>query len=163
MRSVIIRRATAADAAALAVLEAACFPPAEAAPAESIRARLDAFPEWFWVGEDGGRLVSCVNGMRSSERDLADAMYADASLHEPDGPRLMVFGVLTAPERQGEGLASEVMQQAVADCRVAGLQELVLTCKPRLIGFYERFGFLDEGVSVSEHGGAVWHQMRLEL
>ena len=37
----------------------------------------------------------------------------------------------------------------------------MLTCKERLIGFYARFGFVDEGVSASTHGDVVWHQMRL--
>ena len=42
-----------------------------------------------------------------------------------------------------------------------GRKGLVLTCKDKLVGFYERFGFVSEGVSSSEHGGAVWYQMRL--
>ena len=40
---------------------------------------------------------------------------------------------------------------------------VVLTCKPRLVPFYTKFGFIDEGVCPSVHGGAVWHQMRLEF
>ncbi len=42
-----------------------------------------------------------------------------------------------------------------------GRKGLVLTCKEALIHYYAKFGFLDEGVSSSQHGGAVWHQMRL--
>jgi hypothetical protein len=30
-----------------------------------------------------------------------------------------------------------------------------------MISFYERFGFVNEGLSESEHGGAPWYQMRL--
>ena len=29
--------------------------------------------------------------------------------------------------------------------------------------FYERFGFVSEGESASQHGGAVWYQMRLNF
>ena len=39
----------------------------------------------------------------------------------------------------------------------------MLTCKAGLRGLYARFGFVDEGVSGSTHGGVVWHQMRLRF
>ena len=37
----------------------------------------------------------------------------------------------------------------------------MLTCKERLLSFYRQFGYRNEGVSGSEHGGAVWYEMRL--
>ena len=38
----------------------------------------------------------------------------------------------------------------------------VNTCKEKLVSYYAKFGFLDEGVSEkSTHGNAEWHQMRL--
>ena len=37
----------------------------------------------------------------------------------------------------------------------------VLTCKDRLVHYYETFGYRSEGVSASTHGGAVWYDMRL--
>ena len=38
---------------------------------------------------------------------------------------------------------------------------MVLACKEEKIHFYEKFGFVNEGVSKSKHGGARWYQMRL--
>ena len=38
-----------------------------------------------------------------------------------------------------------------------------MTCKDRLIGFYERFGYKNLGLSQSVHGGAVWYDMILEF
>ena len=41
---------------------------------------------------------------------------------------------------------------------------VVLTCKDRLIHYYEKFGFVNEGLTAkSTHGGAEWYQMRLYL
>ena len=41
---------------------------------------------------------------------------------------------------------------------------VVLTCKDRLIHYYEKFGFVNEGLAAkSTHGGAEWYQMRLSL
>lgn len=42
-----------------------------------------------------------------------------------------------------------------------GRAGVVLTCKERLIPYYERFGFRNEGLSASTHGGETWYQMRL--
>ena len=43
-----IRTASLADAAALAAVEAACFPPAEAATAAEITDRLAYYADHFW-------------------------------------------------------------------------------------------------------------------
>ena len=60
-----IRTATPADLAAVTALEAACFPPAEAAGEASFQARLAAFPDSFWLLVEGGRVLAMVNGERS--------------------------------------------------------------------------------------------------
>jgi len=49
----------------------------------------------------------------------------------------------------------------VEQARQQGRKGLVLTCKEHLLHFYGKVGFVDEGISDSTHGGAVWHKMRL--
>ena len=52
----------------------------------------------------------------------------------------------------------------LAFCVWRGMRRgLILTCKDRLIGFYEGFGYKSLGVSQSVHGGAVWYDMILEF
>lgn len=159
----MIRTATLADLEALAQVEAACFPPAEAATREEFRARLAAYPDHFWLIYDRGRLVSFVNGMVTDEADLRDEMYQDASLHREDGAWQMIFGVNTIPEARRQGYAMELLRRVVHDARAQGREGLVLTCKAALLDYYARLGFVSEGVSRSVHGGAVWHQMRLRF
>lgn len=88
-------------------------------------------------------------------------MYDDATQHDSHGAWQMIFGVDTAPLYQHHGYASMLMQQVIEDTRARGRKGLVLTCKDRLVGFYARFGYKDEGISGSTHGNVVWHQMRL--
>lgn len=90
-------------------------------------------------------------------------MYADAAQHDPHGAWQMVFGVDTAPEYRHCGYASALMRRVIEDARQAGRAGLVLTCKDRLVGFYARLGYVDEGISESTHGNVVWHQMRLRF
>ena len=156
-----LRKGTMEDLAAVAHVEAVCFSAAEAAPMESFRRRLESFPDCFWLLWDGEALVSVVNGMASDESDLRDDMFHDADLHQPDGDWLMIFGVATIPEYQRHGCAAQVLRQVIEDTKARGRKGLVLTCKEFRVSYYAKFGFVDEGVSQSEHGGAVWHQMRI--
>ena len=59
-----IRTASMADLTAVAAVEAACFPAAEAATEADFAKRLAVYPEHFWLLEDDdGNLISFVNGM----------------------------------------------------------------------------------------------------
>jgi GNAT superfamily N-acetyltransferase len=158
-----IRTGTPADLAAVTAAEAVSFPPAEAAGEESFRARLAVYPDHFWLLEDEGRVVAFVDGMATDEPTLRDEMYCRADLHREEGAWQMIFGVVTVPEYRRRGCAAMLLRRAIADARAQGRRGLVLTCKERLTDYYARFGFRDEGVSPSEHGGVVWHQMRLEF
>ena len=157
-----IRHATSADVKTLATIENECFPPAEAASLDAIRERVAAYPECFWLLCDAkGAIISFINGFVTDRRDLEDDMYEDASQHNPRGTWQMIFGVDTAPCYQHHGYASLLMRRVIEDAHAAGRKGLVLTCKERLVGFYARFGYVDEGISDSTHGDVIWHQMRL--
>ena len=54
-----------------------------------------------------------------------------------------------------------MLERVIADARAQGRRGCVLTCKNKLVHYYEKFGFVNEGVSQSTHGGAVWYDMRL--
>ena len=159
--SMTIRTATMDDLDAIAEVEARCFPPAEAADRASFQRRLEAFRDHFWLLFEDGALVSVVDGCVTDTPDLTDAMYEDASLHDEHGAWQMLFGVETVPERQGRGCAGRLLRHVIGVARAQGRRGLVLTCKERLIPFYARFGFVEEGLSQSVHGDAVWYQMRL--
>ena len=158
----IIRTANMEDLDAVASVEALCFPPAEAATKEAFAQRLQYYADHFWLMFDGDRLVSFVDGFVTDQEDLEDEMYERASMHDENGAWQMIFGVNTIPDCRKKGYAGLMIQRAIDDARKQGRKGLVLTCKPKLVSYYGRFGFVDEGVSEkSVHGNAVWHQMRL--
>lgn len=158
----IIRTANMEDLDAVASVEALCFPPAEAATKEAFAQRLQYYADHFWLMFEGDRLVSFVDGFVTDQEDLEDEMYERASMHDENGAWQMIFGVNTIPDCRRKGYAGLLIQRAIDDARKQGRKGLVLTCKPKLVSYYGRFGFVDEGVSEkSVHGNAVWHQMRL--
>ena len=159
---VVIRTATMDDLNQIARVEAECFPAAEAAGITEFKERLEHYADHFWLMFEGDKLISFVDGFVTDEPDLRDEMYADASLHNPNGAWQMIFGVNTIPSHRRHGYAGQLIQRAIADAKAQGKKGLVLTCKPEKVVYYTKFGFKNEGISKnSTHGGAVWHQMRL--
>lgn len=158
-----IRKATIDDLNEITEVEARCFPVAEAASKESFKQRLEVFPNCFWLLEDNGKIISFINGMVINEQIISDEMFADATLHQENGAWQAIFGVNTLPEYRYLGYASKVMKVVIEDARNQGRVGCVLTCKEQLIPFYERFGFVNYGLSKSNHGGAIWFDMRLEF
>ena len=156
------RTAVLADLPAVTAVEAACFPAAEAATEADFAKRLAVYPNHFWLMEDNnGSLVSFVNGLVTDEPHLRDEMYADAELHNESGAWQMIFGVNTLPAYRRQGLAEQVLRQVIEDAKAQGRKGCVLTCKEKLLHYYGKLGFVNEGVSQSTHGGVVWYEMRL--
>ena len=159
-----IRKGTLKDLEAIAAVEAACFPAAEAATAEEFAGRLQQYGDHFWLLWEGERLLAFVDGFCTDTPDLTDEMYADAALHDENGAWQMIFGVNTLPAYRRNGYAGKLLKRAIAEAKEQGRRGVVLTCKEKLLHYYAKFGFKDEGVSdKSTHGNAVWHQMRLSL
>ena len=157
-----IRTAARAALPAVTAVEAACFPAAEAATEADFAKRLAVYPNHFWLMEDNnGSLVSFVNGLVTDEPHLRDEMYADAGLHNENGAWQMIFGVNTLPAYRRQGLAEQVLRQVIEDAKAQGRKGCVLTCKEKLLHYYGKLGFVNEGVSQSTHGGVVWYEMRL--
>ena len=157
----MIRHVKDDDLDRLATIEAASYTKAEAASKESIKKRMESFPECFWILEEDGVIKSFINGMATDEEDLTDIMYDDASMHKKDGEWQMIFSVVTEKSYRGQGLAKQVMNKVIEDCRARGRKGIVLTCKDGLRLFYEEFGYKDEGISQSNHGDTIWYKMRL--
>ena len=158
-----IRTATIDDLTAIAQVEAACFPPAEAATADEFKDRLDHYANHFWLMFDNDKLIAFVDGFCTDNPNLTDEMYAKADMHNETGKWQMIFGVNTLPEYRNKGYAAELLNQAIKDATNQGRKGLVLTCKEKLIPYYSKFGFVNEGVSESVHGNVTWYQMRLTL
>ena len=156
-----IRNATIEDLQAITEVEAKCFPKEEAASKEDFRKRLSVYPNHFWLLEDNEKLVGFVNGMVTDEEDLRDEMYEKASLHNENGQWQMIFGVNTIPEYRRQGSAAKILNRVISDAKEQGRKGLVLTCKEKLLHYYEKFGFVNEWISESTHGGVVWYKMRL--
>ncbi len=160
---IVITNAVPADLDDIAALEAVCFPPAEAAEKESFKKRIDRFPESFFTAKADGKIIGVINGCVTNSNVFYDAMYHDDKEHVENGKNQTVFGLLVHPDYQKKGIAEALLNHMINVSRERGKQAVILTCKDKLIHYYEKFGFVNKGVSDSGHGGAVWYNMYLKL
>lgn len=157
-----IRNVTPADLEQVTALEAAAFPPEEAASKEAFAYRIAAFPERFFVAEEGGRIIGLVNGCASGLPAIEDRLFEPQG-HEPDGKNQMVFGLAVDSAFRRRGVGAALLNRLIDFARQQAMERVILTCKEEKIPYYAGFGFQNQGVSCSTHGGAVWFDMVLEL
>ncbi|WP_320934179.1 GNAT family N-acetyltransferase [Hungatella effluvii] len=159
-----IRNVKAEDLDQVTEVEALCFPAAEAATEESFRKRIETFPESFLVAEnESGKIIGFINGCVTDERTIRDEMFEDSGLHRADGMYQSIFGLDVIPEYRRQGVAADLMNHLIQTAKARGKKGMILTCKDRLIHYYEKFGYRSLGISGSVHGGAVWYDMLLEF
>lgn len=158
-----IRMAQQHDLAALAAIEAVCFPAEEAADYDTFVKRYRSFPEQFLVAVCKEQVIGFINGCITNQKTISDEMFEDSSLHKPDGNYQAIFGLDVHPDYQRRGAARMLMEAMIAQTRRDNKKGLILTCKQQLIPYYESFGYRNMGLSDSQHGGAVWYDMILEF
>lgn len=163
MTGYTIRKVRPEDLMQVAAVEAVCFPAAEAASLEAFRRRIDTFPDSFFVAESEGTVIGFINGCVTNQTTISDDMFEDSRLHVPDGAYQSIFGLDVMPEYRKNGIAAALMERMIEEARMAGRKGLILTCKDRLIHYYQKFGYVNMGLSASVHGGAVWYDMLLEF
>lgn len=158
----IIRTACPEDLDAVCRVENRCFPPAEAATRAAFKTRLTLFPERFLVAENqAGIIIGLINGCCTTEPVLGDQLYEPDCPHSLKNPWQTVFGLAVDPDYQHRGIARALMEALVQRARNGGQKGVILTCKKEKIGFYESMGYVCQGLSDSEHGGAEWYDMLL--
>jgi ribosomal protein S18 acetylase RimI-like enzyme len=163
MNEIIIRNVFPKDLDECYLVETSGFPPEEAATRETIKLRIDTFPQGFFVAEMEGRVIGILNSAATDKEDLGDEELKKLIGHHPDGKNLVVFALAVLPEYQKRGIANQLMSRFVENAREHKKENVLLMCKQHLIGYYERMGFTHLGLSKSTHGGAEWHEMRLAL
>lgn len=158
-----IRFAVIDDIAEIADIEKVCFPETEAATYEEFKERFDKFGDCFLVVQERQKVIGFINGCCTDQPTLPDELYHNPSLHQEDGAYQTVFGLDVLPDYRHQGVAGLLLNAFINLAKERGKTGMVLTCKDHLIHYYEKFGFVWQGESYSNHGGAKWNDMYLSL
>ncbi|QGY40799.1 GNAT family N-acetyltransferase [Pseudodesulfovibrio cashew] len=163
MSNCTIRTVTPEDLTACHTVEVRSFPPCEAAWTSSLENRINIYPEGFLVAEMDGRVVGQVNSGSTGKDDITDEEFKQLIGHDPDGGNIVIFSLSVLPEYRKNGVGGKLMTRFIQQARDLRKKRILLLCKADLIPYYSRFGFVDNGLSASTHGGAEWHEMALTL
>ena len=159
----IIRSVSIEDLDCINSIEADCFPKAEAATKEVFKERISVFSEGFLAGEIDGKIIGFINGGLTDSNSIKDDFFECMAFHNSNGKNMVIFGLDVHPNYQKKGYAKQLMNEFISMCKDKNISNIILTCKQHLIKYYEQFGYVNEDVSESVHGGAKWYDMTLKL
>ncbi|MCI5560882.1 MAG: GNAT family N-acetyltransferase [Phocaeicola sp.] len=106
-----------------------------------------------------GSIMRYVVGPVTEERYITDELFSRSTPNPQEGGSQTILSLATNPDFQGLGVASALLKELERVCRTKKRIGISLTCLERLIPFYERQGYTNEGVSASEHGGEKWYNL----
>ncbi|MDQ0199207.1 GNAT family N-acetyltransferase [Neobacillus ginsengisoli] len=158
-----IRNVKMKDLPELVVIEHLCFTKEEAATKEAFEKRIQFIPDSFFVAEEEGVIVGLINGPVIEAAYITDDLFSNIKANPTSGGHQTILGLAVSPQYQKRGVASALLAYFENEARGEKRKTITLTCKENLIRFYENFGYLNKGVSNSEHGGVVWYNMSKEL
>lgn len=158
-----ITEASLSDLDEITSLEAHGFPADEAASKEAFAYRLKSFPNWFLTAKSDNRIIGFINGILSNKDLIVDDVYLPNCEAETDGNNLLLFGLVVHADYRRKGIAESLMRAILAKAKENKIKHATLTCRDKLIPYYEKFGFKKVGVSESVIGNVVWYDMVIEF
>lgn len=160
---VTIRHVKSEDLPQLLTIENLCFTKEEAASREAFENRVERIPDTFYVAEKNGDLLGFVHGPILDTPYITDDLFVEVKSNPAVGGYQSILGLAVHPLAQKQGLASKLLTYLKTEAKLKHRQMMTLTCKEPLIGFYERHGYNNHGVSNSQHGGEKWYNMLQSL
>ncbi|OLS40415.1 GNAT family N-acetyltransferase [Bacillus sp. MRMR6] len=158
-----IRNVKLEDLPYLVIIENLCFIKEEAATEEAFKKRIQNIPDSFFVAEEDREIVGLINGPVIHKPYISDDLFNDLKSNPASGGHQSILGVAVATPFQKRGVASALLIHLERKAKLHNRETITLTCKKDLIGFYEKLGYMNQGVSESEHGGVIWYNMMKKI
>ena len=154
---VFFRLCEVGDVARCAELEAAGYPPDEAASPERLAFRQSNAGDFFLVAEQtstGVVVGFCCGTLTRAATLTAEAM----ATHEADGTTLCIHSVCVAQQERSRGVALSLLRayMRMLPAVAPAVRSVRLIAKPYLTALYERAGFRVLGPSDVVHGAEAW-------
>ena len=157
--TLIIREVTIEDLDRLIEIENLSFTKEEAATEVAFVNRFRMIPDSFFVAEDNGEIVGFVNGPVMERDYITDDLFSETKENPKTGGVQSILGLAVHPMHRKKGIATALLTHLETDAKSKNRKAVTLTCLERLIPFYEKHGYVNIGISQSEHGGEVWYNM----
>ena len=127
----MLKKVTLKDLDLIDSIEKTCFPSQEAASKDSLKGRLEVYPEGFYLYYVDETPIGYIGGLKNNQCELPDEMYENASLHHPNGDYQLIFSVCILPDYRHKGYARKMVKEYVS------LKETIRGFKGILNGEYD--------------------------
>jgi ribosomal protein S18 acetylase RimI-like enzyme len=158
-----IRRANNADLDRCFDIEKIAYAGEEAATKEKILKRINTYPEGFIILENNTEIIGFINSGATHKVELSDEAFKELVGHDATGKHIVIMSVVIHPDYQGRSYTSLLMTFFIDAMKAMHKSEIYLICQTELVKMYEKYGFVYQGESGSDHGGLSWHEMSLNL
>jgi len=156
---IILKNVQATDLEQLLLIENEGFPVEEAATKEAFEERIQLISDTFIVAKKKGEIVGYINGPIINQPYITDDLFEKIKRNPNRGGYQSILGLAVSKQARNRGIAKmliEKMEELVKEDERKGI---TLTCKQELVSFYEKCGFINHGLSESQHGGVCWYNM----
>ncbi|WP_413306234.1 N-acetyltransferase [Bacillus sp. 1P10SD] len=156
---IFLRNVEVTDIDQLLLIENEGFPIEEAATKEAFVERIQLIPDTFIVAEKGGEIQGFINGPIINQPYITDDLFEKIKENPKRGGYQSILGLAVSKKARNQGIAKillEKMEELVIENEREGI---TLTCKQELVSLYKKFGFVNYGMSESQHGGVRWYNM----
>ncbi len=141
-------------------IENAGFNTAEAGSRENYQERIQTLVDNFIVAKDEtNEVLGFICGPAVEERFINDSMYHKTPVEIDSGGHQMVLTIAISPDHRGEGIGSKLLSQFETNAKKLNRKSIALNCLEDRIPFYEKNGFINLGMSDSNHGDETWYNM----
>lgn len=141
----IIRRVTMDDLEEVVNLESAEFKMTKEQTKNDMMGRIENYPDTFLVAQEDGKVIGHIFGPAFNKRYIEDELYFENHPNQKDDRYQMVLSLAVLPEYRKQGVATKLIEAMTQEARKQNRQAISLTCLPKLIKFYEKRGFHNEG------------------
>ncbi|BDZ29814.1 GNAT family N-acetyltransferase [Lactiplantibacillus sp. WILCCON 0030] len=151
------------DLPQLLTIEKAGFSAAEAGSEAAYRERIEKLAATFLVARDGDEILGFIVGPAVKARYIEDEMFAQTPTNLDHGGHQLVFTLAVSPLARHQKIGSQLLTALEKVARSAQRESMALTCLARLVPFYERNGYHNQGVADSSHAGETWYNLEKKL
>lgn len=156
-----IRQARFSDLDRILEIELENFSLEEAIPRSVFEAHFREIQTSFLVAEKEGRVLGYIEGPVVPDRHLQDQSFTEEVEDHShwSGGYISVTSLSVAKEAQALGVGKKLLTALKEVALEHEREGINLTCHDHLISYYEKHGFVNEGLSQSTYAGETWYNM----
>lgn len=156
---ICLRNVQPTDLDPLLIIENEGFSVEEAATKEAFVERIQLIPDTFIVAEKEGVILGYINGPIIHQPYITDDLFEKINENPKRGGFQSVLGLAVSKQARNQGIAKILIKKMEELVEENEREGITLTCKQDLVSFYEKVGFVNHGMSESQHGGVRWYNM----